>query len=43
MAHEALRELDAGEREAVFGGNAVRIYLDARRRAGAPPWGQRTQ
>jgi hypothetical protein len=31
MAHEALRELDADERAAVFGGNAARVYLDARR------------
>jgi L-fuconolactonase len=33
MAHEALRELDADERAAVFGGNAARVYLDARRAA----------
>jgi L-fuconolactonase len=26
MAHEAVRRLNAGERSAVFGGNAVRVY-----------------
>jgi L-fuconolactonase len=35
MAQQALRELDADERAAVFGGNCVRVYLDAGRRAGA--------
>jgi L-fucono-1,5-lactonase len=37
MAHQALRSLNAVERGAVFGGNAVRVYLDAGRRAGAHP------
>jgi len=35
MAQQALRKLKADERAAVFGGNAVRVYLDAGRRAGA--------
>jgi L-fuconolactonase len=30
LAQEALRELDIADRRAVFGGNAVRVYLSAR-------------
>jgi len=35
LAQEALADLDPAARAAVFGGNAERVYLSARRRAGA--------
>jgi L-fuconolactonase len=37
LAHEALSGLDAAARAAIFGGNAARVYLEARRSGPCPP------